>query len=259
MMAASSSKKIQIVLHGFGNVGAVLKELAISDSRVNVVSVIAHANFTAMDKSALKDADVIIDFSHGTAVLPLVQFVAKHNPNVRIVTGSSGWHNNIEKVRLVVDEKHLFFLYGANFSIGTALYMEIVRYSAKLFNKFSGFDPALLDVHHHLKKDMPSGTARNIAQIIVDETDSKNSVLYGMQEEPIRPDQLHVNCLRVGANKGSHEVYFDAADEVVTMTQQTRDRGAYASGSIEAALWLMQRDKPGFYTFDQYIQEIITK
>lgn len=252
---------MKLLVHGLGKVGALVRSYAEDDAEVEVVGAVdaesAAADFATLAEAPLAEAEVVIDFTHGNAVLSLVETVAAVNPRVRVVVGTSGWEGQEESVRRIVRDAGLFFLYGANFSVGTAIFMRLANVAAELFDRAGGFDVAVLDVHHRHKKDMPSGTAKKIAAAVLERTATKTKVLTGITERPIAPDELHVNCLRLGENKGYHEVYFDAPSEVVRLSQQTRDRGVFAAGALTAAKWLMRQREPAFYTFDQALEDIL--
>jgi 4-hydroxy-tetrahydrodipicolinate reductase len=94
---------------------------------------------------------------------------------------------------------------------------------------------------------------------MIDHLDHKNKILYGMQDRAIEKDELHVNCLRLGENKGFHEVIFDSEAEVIKIANQTRDRGGFARGAIMGMKWLMDQDEPGYYTFDECFSIIIDR
>jgi 4-hydroxy-tetrahydrodipicolinate reductase len=254
-----NNKNTQVCIVGYGKVGMLVAECVQSDENLILSYIVdrshASAASTGLTPEILKNTDVIIDFSNGGNVLEIVNQIVRHNPNVRIVTGSSGWNSEEQLVRDLVLKHKLYFLSGANFAIGTALFMKVVNYAAELFNQFQGFDPSLLDIHHRHKKDMPSGTAKKIAQNLVDRFDSKDSVVFGIENRAICENELHVASLRNGENMGFHELTLDSPEEVIKISQQTRDRAAYARGSIEAAKWLIQQEKPGLYTFDDYINK----
>ncbi len=253
--------QIKLIVHGLGKVGALVHSYAEADADVAVVGVVdrenAEADFATPAEAPLAETQVIIDFTHADAVAGLVETVAAVNPRARVVVGTSGWEGDEERVRQIVRDGRLFFLYGANFSLGTAIFMRLANVAAELFDRAGGFDVAVLDVHHRHKEDMPSGTAKKIAAAVLERTASKAKILTGVAERPIAPDELHVNCLRLGENKGYHELYFDAPSEVVRLSQQTRDRGVYAAGAITAAKWLMRQREPAFYTFDQALEDIL--
>ncbi len=255
------SAPINVFIHGLGKVGRAVRAAAAADARVNVVGTIdiaaPDATARAPDAALLARADAVIDFSRGDAVWPLVETVARERKAVRVVTGTSGWDADEGRIRAAVRDAGLYFLYGANFSLGTAVFMRLAEIAADLFGRAGGFDVAVLDVHHRHKADMPSGTARKIAAGILARFPGKTEALYGAGAGPVSPHQVHVASLRVGENKGFHEVRFDADGEVVTLSQQTRDRGAYGVGALAALKWLTRQKEPGYYTFDDVLEETV--
>lgn len=255
-------KRVNIVVHGYGKVGKLVAMHSKADANFNVIATISRNDTRATHKSIknvrLESVDVIIDFSTSSAFTSLFQYVARNYPKIRVVTGTSGWDQEESKITKAVESNKMYLLHGANFSVGTALFMKIVSYSTELFDSFENFDISLLDIHHRHKRDMPSGTAQKIAQNILDKSRTKKKVLYGLSENPIHDSELHVNCLRVGENKGFHEVTFDGADEVIKVSQQTRDRGVYAQGALLATKWLVGQKESGFYTFDSCLENLQT-
>jgi 4-hydroxy-tetrahydrodipicolinate reductase len=244
-----------------GKVGKEVRRCAEADEDLAVVGAVDETNddveFAALAEAPLRDVDVVIDFSGGDAVLALVEAAAAADPSPRLVVGSSGWGGDEKTVRRIVLERDLSFLHGANFSIGTAVFMRLADAAADLLARAGGFDVALLDVHHRHKKDMPSGTALRIAAAVAESTAEKTGILTGTADRPIASDELHVACLRVGENMGYHELIFDAPGEVIRLSQQTRGRDVYAVGAILAAKWLMRREEPSFYTFDQALEDML--
>ena len=253
---------LRLAIHGLGKVGELVRAEAESDPDIQLVAVIdrSHpgATFSDIGQAELADCDGLIDFSAGAAVTDLLT-AARSFPRLRIVTGSSGWLGALPEIKETVERQGGYFLYGANFSVGTAFFMEIARYAAALFGQLDGYDAALLDIHHRGKPDMPSGTALALAQKLTDAMPAKTEPLIGLADRAVQTDELHVAALRLGANKGFHQVWFDAAEETVTLSQQTHDRSVYAKGSLLALKWLMAQTTPGYYTFDHVLESYYQK
>jgi 4-hydroxy-tetrahydrodipicolinate reductase len=248
-----------LLVHGVGRVGRLVLERAQADPDFAVAATVdasGAADFRELGRVDLAAVDAVVDFSHASAVEPLVRAVAAAG-RVRLVSGTSGWEKDEGRVRELVAAHGLYFLHGANFAVGTAAFMRLVGLAAELFDRAGGFDAAVWEVHHRHKKDMPSGTARKLAASLVARLGAKTRVLYGHAERAPEPDELHVGCLRLGDDKGFHEVVFDAPGEVVRLSQQTRDRGAYADGALRAVKWLMARKEPGYYTFDDVMEDTL--
>ncbi|MEN8186018.1 MAG: dihydrodipicolinate reductase C-terminal domain-containing protein [Bacteroidota bacterium] len=251
---------MRVLIHGYGKVGQLVFKL-LTEGRHEIMGVVSPnhtgANYDSIEEVDLDVIDVIIDFSTDEAFINMFEYVLKVNPKVRIVTGTSNWEQYADTLKQKVLTNHMYFLYGANFSIGTALFMQLISKASSIFNGFNDFDVSILDIHHRRKTDMPSGTAKTISNSIVQNMKRKERVLFGNSNEPVQDNQLHVNCLRVGENKGFHEVIFDSANEVIKISQQTLNRENYAHGSIMAAEWLFLMQEPGNYTFNQYISSIL--
>jgi 4-hydroxy-tetrahydrodipicolinate reductase len=252
------SPPVRLLVHGVGRVGRLVLALAKADPELEVAAAVdadGAGDYRELEEVDLAGVDAIVDFSHASAVEALVRSVAAAEGRVRVVTGTSGWEKDEGRVRESVARRGLYFLHGANFAVGTAVFMHLAGVAAEIFERAGGFDAAVLEIHHRHKKDMPSGTARKLAAALAERLASKKRVLYGHAERAIAPEELHVGCLRLGDNKGFHEVYFDAPGEVVRLSQQTRDRGAYASGALLALKWLMARVAPGYYTFEDVMED----
>ncbi|MCK5824188.1 MAG: hypothetical protein KAG96_02145 [Ichthyobacteriaceae bacterium] len=252
---------MNILIHGYGKVGKLVEKLVLETQGVKLVGIVSSENsestLSNINKVDLNKVDVIIDFSTGSAFVSMIKYVSVNNPKVCVVTGTSDWENYTDELTKTVASNNMRFLYGANFSIGTALFIEIASEASKMFNNFEMFDVALLDIHHRKKKDMPSGTAKTIANNVVDIINRKTSSLYGNTNGVIADNQFHVNSIRVGENKGFHELIFDSENEVVKISQQTLSRYNYAHGALKSAQWLITQQKPGYYTFSNYIRTII--
>jgi len=249
----------RLIVHGLGRVGSQVHRLAQTDNAIEVVARIAASHPDATHRSLseldLSTADALIDFSTGESVAKIVQQAAAQNPDLRIIIGSSGWDKWQNEIRRQTETYHLSLLYGANFSIATAFFAEIVRYAADLFGQIQGYDTALLDIHHRGKTDMPSGTALHLAEQVKAGIKEKTSNLIGTADRAINQEEVHIAALRLGQNKGFHQVWFDSAEDTLTLSQQTHDRTTYASGALTALHWLIDQANPGFYTFDQVLSD----
>jgi len=167
----------------------------------------------------LDQCDVVIDFSTPSACLEAMK--QSGSPACWVI-GSTGWTKDQEKELHALSQKHLI-LKSANFSLGMALYLEILKSTASEFKKM-GFKADLIETHHLNKKDAPSGTALMI------QNELKNC---GIHLDPIQ-------SIRKGDEVGTHSLTFQVPYEKLTLTHQAIDRRVFASGAIQAAQWLVQ-------------------
>lgn len=221
---------MKIALLGYGKMGKLVESEALSQGH-QIVARIGRSEANG----ALELADIGIDFSHADCVVEHAEAAARLGKN--LVIGTTGWEDQLQAIKDLAAHYAVGILYAPNFSIGAYLFQKVVEEAAKLMNFFPFYDAAGYEMHHRHKVDAPSGTAKLLAQIL-----TKNLGL---------PAPLVFSSMRCGEMPGTHSVIFDSAADTLTLTHQARNRAGFASGALEAAKWL--HEKEGFYTIDQMI------
>ena len=232
---------MKIALIGYGAMGKLIKTLAKNKNHeISLVIDESDANLSS-EKLAkkLKGVDVAIDFSTAEAVKKNVE--ACLIADVPLVEGSTGWNNEKEAIKNLVEEKNGAFVFGANFSIGVNLFYKITDYAAELFSKFADYEAFIEEQHHSRKKDAPSGTALKLKEII-----AKNF-----------EKDFSVSSTRAGNIPGTHRVGFDGNADQILLEHFARSREGFASGAILAAEWIVGRK--GFYEFTDVMDEILKR
>ena len=130
--------------------------------------------------------------------------------------------------------------------------------AAKLFANYDEYDCALWEAHHTKKVDSPSGTALEIAKIILDNTPSKTKIVTDAFHERPKKEELHVSSTRLGSVPGTHTVYFDCPSDTIELTHTVRNREGLALGAVRAVEWLKAgidsgETKPGMYSMDNIL------
>jgi 4-hydroxy-tetrahydrodipicolinate reductase len=247
---------MNIAIIGYGRMGRTIHEVA-KENNIKVASIIDPTDPEATHKEitadALKDADVALDFSRADAVLSNVEKVAKLKRN--IVMGTTGWYDKINIVRKIVEENDIGFIYSPNFSIGVNLFFAIINKAAELFNKAKWYDVYVYEIHHNKKLDSPSGTALQIANMILSKMERKKKILAEVINRKIEPEELHVASVRAGHIFGIHAVGFDSEFDNIELRHEAKNRKGFAIGALLAAKWIMNRK--GFYNFVEIFHEII--
>lgn len=210
---------MKIALIGYGKMGHEVENLIKESGRHSVVS--------------LEDADVAIDFTAPEAVLENVKQAASLKKN--LVIGTTGWYDNLEKVKKTAAKAGIGVIYGQNFSIGANIFFQIAAFAGRLFAKYGNYDVAGYEIHHTAKKDSPSGTAKKIASIIGENFPAKKNLTF--------------SALRVGRFFGFHEVIFDSASDEIRFSHNAHSRRGFAEGAILAAEFI--KGKKGFHSFDE--------
>ena len=240
---------MKIALIGYGRMGQRIYELAQKKENLAVVAIIDpssnNENVTAreINTATLAGADLAIDFTAPNVLIDNLKKIAAAKMNV--VIGTTGWNDQLDEVRNIVDQAGIKAMHAANFSIGVNAFFRIIRAAAKIMNQFEEYDISANEIHHNKKLDSPSGTALTIGQILLEEIDRKNKIETQRLDRAPKKDELHLSSMRLGQTPGTHEAHFDSADTTITLTKVTRNRDGLANGALLAGDWLMGKE-PGF-------------
>jgi 4-hydroxy-tetrahydrodipicolinate reductase len=238
---------MKIALIGYGKMGKAIDALA-HIAKVDVVARI-HPNasdplYRSITKESVKDADVCIDFTEPNVVLPNLHALGKLKKQV--VIGTTGWYHNLHEARKIVEEEDVGVIFGSNFSIGIALFSKILEHAASLINTVDEYDISLHEEHHRHKIDAPSGTALDLANILINAIERKTAIVT--DNSLSKPNTIHVTATRCGAIPGTHSVIFDSPQDTITLTHTLRSRDTLAKGALKASEWIMNRK--GIYNFN---------
>jgi 4-hydroxy-tetrahydrodipicolinate reductase len=209
---------LKIALHGYGKMGKTVERVA------------REAGHTIVD---VAHAEVLIDFSHATAIDHALDLAAKHK--LDLVIGTTGWNERLDEVRARVETAGIGCVYASNFSPGANVTFALARRAGELFARFPQYAAGMEERHHAQKKDAPSGTALKIAAEV-------QSGSAGKLDPPIASS-------RVGAEFGLHTLFFDSPDDVVEITHRARGRDGFARGAVLAAEKI--RGRKGLMRFDE--------
>lgn len=226
--------QMKIGLIGYGKMGRAVERAA----REKGHDIIGCLRRKDRDFSLLKEADVWIDFTVSEAVWDTIQACAFFKKN--LVIGTTGWETHLTKASQLAHEIPFGLLAASNFSIGVYLLKRILQNGAELFKSFD-YDVAGIEMHHSQKIDAPSGTARELSQLL--------SESLG-REVPF-------SSVRCGSLMGTHGVIFNSPDDTIEITHRASGRMGFARGAIASAEWL--NGKVGYYTFDDFIRSFLER
>ncbi len=195
-------------------------------------------------RGPIKSVDVVVDFSSHEATPALLELaVASGKP---VVLGTTG-HPPKEKAELLKLAARVPCVWAGNFSVGVNLLFAVARKAARTLG--DDYDAEVIEMHHRLKKDAPSGTAARLLEIILEERKLDRSAVRhgreGITGERSR-SEVGVHSLRGGDVVGDHTVVFAGGGERLELTHRAADRAIFARGALRAAQWVVSR-KPGVY------------
>ncbi|HEU5124702.1 MAG TPA: 4-hydroxy-tetrahydrodipicolinate reductase [Verrucomicrobiae bacterium] len=190
-------------------------------------------------------ADVVIDFSFHTATLGIARTCAQNQK--ALVIGTTG-HAPEEKTQITDLRSQIPMVMASNYSTGVNTLFWLTRKAAEILGP--AFDLEVVEMHHRLKKDAPSGTATTLLEILAD-------VRKLQLEEALRhgrkgivgertPDEIGIHAIRGGDVVGDHTVIFANTGERVELTHKASSRDTFANGALRAAQWVVKQ-KPGLY------------
>ena len=248
---------LNIALFGYGQMGQMLEKLAPQcDCRVVRIYDPATQDYhTELDDTFFADVEVCLDFSLPDAVLQNTELITAAGKN--LVIGTTGWYDNLSHIEQLVWQKNLGMVYGGNFSLGMNLFFLITGYCAKVISRAESYDVFGYELHHNKKADSPSGTAKELAEIILSHFPARKTAQFDRLERRIREDEFHFASIRGGFIPGTHKVGFDSPFDTIELKHTARSREGFAVGALKAAHWI--KDKQGVYEFQDIFSELLNK
>lgn len=194
-------------------------------------------------------ADVIVDFSHHSALPSLIEYAkATKTPIVLATTG----HTNEELALIEESVNEIAIFRSGNFSLGINLLITLAKQAAKTLG--TDFDVEIIEKHHNKKLDAPSGTALMIADAIASEREESEYVFDRHSERKARESkEIGLHSVRGGTIVGEHEAIFAGENEIVTISHSAASREIFATGALRAAIYLAKKEK-GLYNMTDMIE-----
>lgn len=194
-------------------------------------------------------ADVIVDFSHHSALPSLLDYAkATKTPVVVATTG----HTDEELVLMREAASEVAIFHSGNFSIGINLIINLAKQAARTLG--ADFDIEIIEKHHNKKLDAPSGTALMIANAVADEREESEYIYDRHSVRKARePKEIGIHSVRGGSIVGEHEVIFAGANEVVSISHSAASREIFANGALRAAIYLAGKSA-GLYSMTDLIE-----
>jgi 4-hydroxy-tetrahydrodipicolinate reductase len=242
------SKTRVIIVGSKGRMGQALLRLGALDSALEVVAGVDRDDdiLTQIDR-----CDVLIEFAHHTLSGELAELAAARGKG--LVIGTTG-HTDAERETIHAVTSRIPVVMAPNFSIGVNLLFYLTQIAAETLGE--GYDQEVVEMHHHHKLDAPSGTARRLAEILV-------QAAGGTYDELVRNGrvgevgartkrEIGMHALRGGDVVGDHTVYFATPGERIELTHRASSRDTFASGALRAASWV-RTQKPGLYSMQDVL------
>jgi 4-hydroxy-tetrahydrodipicolinate reductase len=197
--------------------GRTILELAKNDPKMDIV---AQCDLGDAIEPAMKDCDVAIDFSHAGAIDEVCSAALQHRK--ALVIGTTG-HSTEHRQLIEKTAGSLPVVFASNFSVGVNALFALTRRAAEILG--SEFAPQIVETHHKMKKDAPSGTAKTLGEIL------KQALKI----------EVPIESIREGDVVGEHAVSFVGPGERIELTHQASSREIFARGALRAAEWVVAK------------------
>ena len=193
--------------------------------------------------------DVAVDFSRPQATMAVLSLCLREKKP--LVTGTTGL-SEAQQQALRDAAKVIPVFYARNMSLGVNLQLALVKAATQILGE--DFDPEIVEIHHNLKVDAPSGTAYMLAEGIEEARSGESALTFGRHEKNKRraKEEIGIHSLRGGNVAGEHSVYFLGTDEELIITHKAGSKLVFARGALRAAAWLLSHT-PGFYSMENLI------
>jgi 4-hydroxy-tetrahydrodipicolinate reductase len=233
---------MKIALLGYGKMGHVIEKIALQRGHEIVVRKSIGDSF-----DGLENATVAIEFSAPNAAVENIS--AALNLGIPVISGTTGWLQDYDKMVQLCNEKSSAFISSSNFSLGVNIFFELNCYLAKIMSKFEDYKVGIEEIHHTQKLDAPSGTAISLAKGVIENSDYKNWTL----ENP-KSDDILIEAKRIENVPGTHTVSYNSNVDLIEIKHLAHNREGFALGAVIAAEWIV--GKHGVYTMKDVLEII---
>jgi 4-hydroxy-tetrahydrodipicolinate reductase len=193
----------------------------------------------------ISKCDAVIDFSFHTATLDVAKLCAQHKK--ALIVGTTG-HADAEKSAIRKLQSQIPVVWSSNYSTGVNTLFWLTRKAAEILGP--AFDLEIVEMHHRMKKDAPSGTAKTLADILAEVRKQQLEKVIRQGRKGLvgerTAEEIGMHSLRGGDVVGDHTVVFATDGERLELTHKASSRETFANGALRAALWVVKQ-QPGLY------------
>jgi len=219
---------MKIGIIGYGKMGKAIEKVAIDRGHLIIFKT------NNCDLNLIKDVDVTIEFSTPESAFTNIKNCI--DSNVPVVSGTTGWLEDLDDIKKLCDKKNGSFLYASNFSLGANLFFELNKKLAHLMSDKNQYKTSIDETHHIHKLDRPSGTAITLADDIISNSRYKNWELDSSSK-----DKININSSREKEVNGVHKVVYSSENDIISIKHKALNRNGFALGAVISAEWLVNK------------------
>lgn len=239
---------MNVIISGYGKMGKTIESIC-RDRGHDIVAILDDEKDWEILKDVSPENTVVIDFS--MPAVAVENLLRSFRLKLNIVTGTTGWYDQLDNVKSVCLENKAALLYSPNFSLGVNVLFYVNKMLARVMSKVEGYRGHINETHHIHKLDAPSGTAIRLAEDVLKE--SKNLERWTKNESD-NPDELPVLSFREGEVLGIHEIVYESEADTLMLRHEAKSRKGFALGAVLAAEFL--NGKQGIFTMEDYLKTL---
>jgi 4-hydroxy-tetrahydrodipicolinate reductase len=220
---------VRVLLIGAaGRMGETVRELAQNDPEIQIAAL---CDLGDPIEPAMRNCDVAIDFSQADSVDEICRAALQHGKS--LVIGTTG-HSQQQRKTIEETAHSVPIVLASNFSVGVNVLFWLAQKATELLG--SAFNPEIVETHHKMKKDAPSGTAKTLAELL----------------KAVLNSEIPIQSIREGNVVGEHTVIFAGPEERLELTHRAANRGIFALGALRAAKWIVNK-RAGLYSMQNVL------
>ena len=217
-----------LLIGAAGRMGKTIRELAENDPEIQIA---AQCDLGDAIEPAMKNCDVAIDFSQAESIDEICRAASQYGK--ALVIGTTG-HSQQQRKTIETSAQAVPIVLASNFSVGVNVLFWLTQKAAELLS--SDFKPEIVETHHKMKKDAPSGTAKTLAGVL----------------KAVRDSEVPIQSIRQGDVVGEHAIVFSGPGESLELGHRATSRGIFALGALRAAKWIVNKP-PGLYSMQHVL------
>jgi len=237
---------MKIAILGYGKMGQEIEKIAKKRGH-EIVLIVDNLEDWEEKGHLLKECDLGIDFSTHESVVDNINHC--FDSDIPIVIGTTGWHDDQEKIFQECLEKGKCLFYAPNFSIGVNIFFDLNRFLATQMSQWEEYEISIEETHHVHKQDTPSGTAIFLANDIIRNIERKEKWVKELSENP---EEIEIKSYRTEDVPGTHIVRYESEIDTIKIIHTAKSRKGFALGALLAAEWVI--DKKGIFTMKDLLQ-----
>jgi 4-hydroxy-tetrahydrodipicolinate reductase len=217
-----------LLIGAAGRMGRTVFDLAQGDREIDIAG---QCDLGDPIEPAMKNCDAAIDFSQADSIDEICRAASQHGKP--LVIGTTG-HSQQQRKTIETTAHSVPIVLASNFSVGVNVLFWLTQKAAEFLG--SDFNPEIVETHHTMKKDAPSGTAKTLAEIL----------------KQVRNSEIPIQSIREGDVVGEHTVIFSGSGESLELTHRAANRGIFAAGALRAAKWIINKPR-GLYSMQNVL------